>query len=153
MRHLVPVPHAGAPKIELQRSVVTGRARVLTDGANLPAWRAPREYRVPLADGNALTLDVAPPRWDRSERVLVDGVEIVVVPPLRWFEVIVAFLPLVMIFGGAIFAGVGACTLATTLTVVRGRGATWVRLLLCTGLLVLGLAVATAIGIALTSRR
>jgi hypothetical protein len=149
MRHAIPLDRTNAPNVEIERSLITGRARIFANGAEVAASVAPRQYRIALTDGNEMTLDVSASRWDGAERVRLDGREVVVARELRWYEAAVALLPFLMIFGGAIFAAVGAGALAITLTMVRSNRPTWVRLASCVAVFLVAVTAASGIGSAL----
>jgi hypothetical protein len=144
MRHPIEIPHAGAPQVELSRSLLTGRARVYVNGCTVEP-RKPGSYWVPLSDGSTIPLVIGRASLDGAEFVTIDGVPRWLARRLRWYETGVAFLPLAMIVGGAIFAGVGAGALATNLIIVRARLGVGSRLLACTAVFLGAVGVALAI--------
>jgi hypothetical protein len=144
MRHAIEIPHAGAPQVELTRSLVTGRAHVYVNGRKAEP-REPGLYWIPLSDGSTIVLVIGRPSLDGAEFVTIDGVPRWLARRLRWYETGVAFLPLAMFVGGAIFAGVGAGALATNLIIVRARFSLGSRLLACTAVFLAAVGVALGI--------
>jgi hypothetical protein len=106
--------------IEVSRSYWTGRIFVWVNGQ--PAEKEgglSRAFLIPLPDGVTKKLEVDRGGFDYIPRVYVDGNRIEIGRKLKWYELILGGLPLLMVFGGALGGLCGAIAFTVNFRVLR----------------------------------
>jgi len=100
MRAKLPIEGFGSRVLEIHSPGLLQGAILTVDGQRAPKGKGRNTYTLQRDDGKSTTIKLKPSLVYDLPGVEIDGTRIEVVPRLRWFEYILASLPLVLIFGG-----------------------------------------------------
>lgn len=127
MKYHFSLPQLPDTAIDVEKSFWSGKKSVWANGkaceqAAHSRRRAP-QFIIPASDGTEKVLGITPsPFFDDGLTVSLDGVKIPITPPLKWYEYVIGWLPIYLLFvGGAIGAFFGAIGAFCNLKIVRSQ--------------------------------
>jgi hypothetical protein len=105
MKFIVPIEGMQKGKVTVVLEGIFSNPRLMVD--NMPAAPGTKkgEFIIPKNDGKEITANFKNRFMDAVPNIVVDGKEIILVEPLKWYQWIWAGLPVLLVFGGGAIGG------------------------------------------------
>jgi len=118
--------------VDLELSFWTNKPTVCVDGRLIPPMpKDPRAFMLPLPDRTEIKMEIKGFTFDFQPRVTIGGKFISVARKLRWYETLLASLPVILVFNGGALGGLCAFIGVTSnFKTLRGESDKFLRLFL-----------------------
>lgn len=132
----ISLPNQSDTIIEVSKSLLTGKPTVWINGQLAEkVGGLSRAFLIPLSDGTVKKLEVDRGGIDYIPRVYIDGERIAIARKLKWYELILGGMPLLLLLlGGALGALCGMIAMITNYKVLRSEKSNTVKILLIIGI-------------------
>jgi hypothetical protein len=105
MKYIVPIEGLAEGKVMVDLDGIFSGPKLYVN--NMPATRAEKkdEYLIKKEDGKEIVVKFKNKFFDPVPNIVVDGREIVLAVPIKWYQWIWAGLPILLVFGGGAIGG------------------------------------------------